>query len=143
MLVRRVASAIHGLPLLVERELLVDRIAVALNVAVQVRDVERDDRALCVVPWAVANAVARVYGGLTGGRCRAQVRVPGATPRTRRARQCLTMFVRAGKSAEVGPGALADARDEEAHRLLRLLWLGGVPLSGGSGRGEERERGQN
>src|SRR6476619_5236967 len=133
MLVRRVASAIHRLPLLVQRELLVDRVAVALNVAVQVRDVERDDRALRVVPRAVANPVACVDGGLTGGRCRAQVGVPGATARTRRTSQCLAVFVRAGEPAEIGPGALANTGHEEAHGLLRLLWLGGVDLSRGGG----------
>jgi hypothetical protein len=142
MLVRRIASAIYRLPLLVQRELLVDRVAVALNVAVQVRDVECDDRALRVVPRAVADAVARVDGGLTGGRCRAQIRVPGATARTRRTSQCLAMFVGAGESAEVGPAALTDTGHEEAHGLLRLLRLGGVSLSRGGGRREDREGGE-
>src|SRR4029453_2932653 len=143
MLVRRIAPAIHRLALLVQRELLVDRVAIALDVAVKVRNVECNEGALRVVPWAAADAVARVDRGLAGRRCSAQVRVPRPAARTRRASQRLTVLIRPGKPAEVGAVTLAGAGDEEAHGLLWLLRLGGVGLRGGGRRREERERGQN
>ena len=61
MLVRCVAAAVHNQALLVERELLVDAVAVALNVAVQIRDGPGDDVALGVVPRAEADTIARVH----------------------------------------------------------------------------------
>jgi hypothetical protein len=51
------------------------------------------------------------------------------------------VLVRAGKSAEVRAGAFADAGDEEAHGLLRLLGLGGRTLGDGRRRGEEQNCG--
>src|SRR5688500_6544528 len=134
MLVRRVAATVHRLPLLVQRDLLFDRVAVAMHVTVKVGHVPRDQRASRVVPRSAADAIARVHGRLSSRRSRAEVRVPGATAGTRRASELHAVLVRTGKAAEVRAVALADAGNEEAHRLLRLLllrrWRGRLSASG-------------
>src|SRR4029453_7711988 len=101
VLVRRVTTPIYRLALLIQRELLVDRVPVALDVAVQVRDVEGNDGALRVVPRPVADALARVDPGLTGrGRC-AEIGMPCPAARACRTSQRLTVLVGAGEAAEV------------------------------------------
>src|SRR4051812_46190021 len=74
MLVRLVAAAGNAHAFLVQRRTLVDVVAVARDVAMQVGDVHRDDFALGIVPGAIADAVARVHGARAGG---AHIGMPG------------------------------------------------------------------
>src|SRR3954447_12723222 len=63
--VRRVAAAVDDLGLLAERGLLGEVVG-----AVQLGDILGDDDALGVLPWSLADAVARIDGGLAvGGLC--------------------------------------------------------------------------
>src|SRR5215203_4162882 len=57
VLIRRVATSIHRQTFLVQREFLVDAVAVPVVVAVKIGHVPRDERTLRVVPRATANAI--------------------------------------------------------------------------------------
>src|SRR5262249_56211403 len=70
--VRRVAAPVHRLALLVERRLLADLVAGAVEVV----DVLRDHLALGVLPRALPNPVARVDGRRAAGGLGAEIRVP-------------------------------------------------------------------
>ena len=130
MLVRRRGSgrcsrrrdAVDRFTLLVEREVAVDRVAIALHVAVQVRHVVGDELAVLVVPGTRADAIARVHGRLAVGRRRAQIGAPRAAGRRRdsaRLGHLRAVGVGARKAAVVGAVALAHARDEERRRTRR------------------------
>lgn len=56
--------AVHRLALLRHRRVLIDEIAAALNVAVQIRDATGNHHAIGVVPGPVSDAVARIDGRL-------------------------------------------------------------------------------
>src|SRR5690606_25276522 len=96
-----VARAIDLLALLVQCRGLADVVAVAFDVAVQVRHVLRDDLALRVVPGAVADAIARVDGRLAVGGRGAQIRPPRPPARARGGGQRLAVLVGTRQTAEI------------------------------------------
>ena len=63
MLVRHVAGAFDQLALFIQHVGLLDVVAVALIVAMQIADVGGDHHALGIVPGARADAAARVHPG--------------------------------------------------------------------------------
>src|SRR3954467_9582716 len=119
---RRVADAVNQLPVLVARRLL-EQVAAALRlhqrIAVQLAEVRRDDGVLRrpqlrerpVEPRPLADAIARVDGGLPGARLRAQVRVPRFAARADSRRELLAVRVGAREAAKVAALADADAGD--------------------------------
>ena len=113
MLVRRVAASVDALALFGERGLLVQIVG-----GVKLRHIFRDDDAFGVLPWAVADAVARIDGLRP---LRAEVGVPRPATCPCRGRERLAMLVGALEAAEVGALARSNTGDEEAHvRRLRL-----------------------
>src|SRR5207253_6927135 len=95
-------------------------------VAVQVVKVGRDDFALEVLPWAVADAVARIHRRLAACFLRAEVGVPGLAARAMALRQSLAILIRTFDAAEIGALAGSGAGDEERHfGRLRQLRRGG------------------
>jgi len=86
------------------------------GVAVELGDVLRDQLTARVVPRAVADPIARVDRART---LRAQIRVPGRGAAAGRGRELLAVGVGAREAAVVRAVTLADARDEERHRLRR------------------------
>ena len=77
----------------------------------QLLDAVGDDHALGVLPWAAADAVARIDAAGARG---AQVSVPGAAAGTGRCGERLALPVGARQAAEVRTLAGAAAGDEEA-----------------------------
>ena len=121
MLVGLVAPAVDRLALFVERELLVDAVAVALNVAVQVGDVLSDDGSLGVVPRTIADAITGVHRRLTAGCRRAEVSPPRSTAGSRGLGERLAVTIGTCETSEIGSIPRAHAGDEEAHGLTWLL----------------------
>jgi hypothetical protein len=82
----------------------------------------RDHVALEILPWAVADAVARIDARLAVGRLGAEVGAPGFAARAVALRQRLAVLVGALDAAEVGALAGPGAGDEERHvgRLRQL-----------------------
>src|SRR5207244_9043203 len=109
--VRRIAAAVDRLALLGEGGLLVDVV-----LAVQLRQIFRDDEALGVEPGPATDAVAGVD---RAGALRAQIRPPGLGPRAGRRAQELTLLVRPGRPAAVPALSGADAGADAP--LLGLL----------------------
>ena len=68
----------------------------------QVVDVLRDGSFLKFIPWAVADAVARIDGLATACCLRAEIRTPGLGAGAGALRQGLTALVRAFEPAEIG-----------------------------------------
>jgi hypothetical protein len=64
VLVRRIAATVHNRPHFVHGVSLVDLVAVALYISVQVGDIRRNDAASGVSPGPGADTVARVDGRL-------------------------------------------------------------------------------
>ena len=119
-----------GQPFSFSAKLLVDAVAIALHVAVEVGDVVGDQLATRVVPGTRADAIARVHGRLAAWRAGAQVRAPGAPRRRRQAaalRHLRAVGVGAGQAAVVGAVALAHAGDEERRRPRRCGARRGPP----------------
>jgi len=148
VLVRHVADAVDDRALLGECERLVDGVAIALDVAMQVGDVVGDELAVLVVPGTGADAIARVDGRLAVGGRGAQIGAPGAPGRCRdgaRLGHLRTVGVGAREAAVVGAVALAHARDEERRRSRRsrraAAWLGRRCLSRRRWRLGERDQG--
>lgn len=79
--IRRVATAIHHVTALGERSGLPQPVRRAM----QIRNIHRDPYAPGIVPRTRTDAVSRVNGGLPPCRARAEVRVPGSIPCSRRA----------------------------------------------------------
>ena len=105
--------------LLGQRDLLAERVADARlldRVAMQFGDVLGDALACGVVPGSVADPVARIHGA---GALRAQIGVPRDAAASCGSAKRLAIGISTGDSAEVGAVALADAGDEEGHRLRR------------------------
>src|SRR5688500_5073071 len=100
MLVGLVASAVDRLAFFAEREFLVDAIAVALNVPMQVGNILSDDSSLRVVPRAIANAITRVHGRLAAGGRGAEVSPPRPTAGSRGLSQRLAVTIGACETAE-------------------------------------------
>ena len=84
---------------------------------VQLFQVTCDQQALCVVPRATSDAVARV-NRLAAAAAVAQVRIKRLGAADGR-RQLLAVIVGARQPAEIRAVAEATARDEEAHRRIR------------------------
>src|SRR6185312_13678803 len=89
-------------------------------------DVPGDHHALDVLPWSLADAVARIDGGLAVGGLRREIGVPDlGGAKTRRLRQRLAVVVGAGDAAEIA--AIADAtagQEERGIGGLRRSWRG-------------------
>src|SRR4051794_7790365 len=110
-----VAEAVDDFALLVERGLLGQVV-----LAVQLGDVLGNDHALGVLPWALADAVARIDGHRATSRLRREIGVPGLSAGACRLRQRLAIFVGAVEPAEIRAFAGSGAGDEERHvGLLR------------------------
>src|SRR6478752_6656773 len=114
-------------------------------VAVQIIDARRNDRALEILPRAVADAVARVDRRLAGGLLSAEIGAPGLAPRAVARRQGLAMRVGAFEAADVGALAGSGARDEERHvRCLgQLRWCRRLLLCVDAGRDAQRQCGND
>src|SRR5690606_18512778 len=130
VLVRLVADALHLFAALVEGRRLADVVAVALVVAVQVRDILSDQHTLGVVPGTRADAVARVHGRPAVLRRRAQVGAPRAVARTDGRGKRLAMLVGAFEAAVVRAVTAAHAGHEESHGLLLTLPLAALSEHG-------------
>src|ERR1700760_115579 len=101
MAVRRVAAAVDDVALFAERGLL----AQIVGGAVQISDILRDHDALRVLPWSLADAVARVDRGLAVGFLGREVGMPAlhaGSIEARGLRQFLAMVVGASDAAEIG-----------------------------------------
>src|SRR6185312_5063500 len=89
-------------------------------------DIPGDHHALDVLPWSLADAVARIDGGLAVGGLRREIGVPDlGGAKTRRLRQRLAVVVGAGDAAEIA--AIADAtagQEERGIGGLRRSWRG-------------------
>ena len=87
------------------------------RVAMQVRDIARDDATAGIGPRTLADAIARVDGVRS---LRAQVRAPDPVARaglSGRSRELLAMRVGALETAEISRHPPTDAGHEEPHRL--------------------------
>src|ERR1700693_1657267 len=103
--------------------LFVESISLAhLIVAMEIGDAGCDDGALGVLPWTIADAVARINRIRAAARSCAEISAPSLVARAGSLRQRLTMGIRAGEPAEIAAFAGTDARDEESH--VRLLSTG-------------------
>src|SRR6185503_20682671 len=111
VLVHRCTTTRDRLALLSQRGFDLQQVAVALHVAMQVREIGGDANTLRVEPGAVADAVARVHRALA---LRAQIGAPRAVALARRCRETLTGCIGAREPPEIT--ALGCAGDEEAHR---------------------------
>src|SRR5688572_21833215 len=134
VLVGRIAATFDGIALLIERGLFVDVVAIAMNVAMQLGNVARNQVTLSIVPRTIADAVAGVYRRLVLRGRGAEVGAPDFASGARRCREVLAMAIGAGEAAEVATVADAGAGDEEAHRLLgrlRLVLSGRFRCEGG------------
>ena len=58
---------VHHFAFFSHRRVLIDEIAAALNVAVQIRETTGDHHAIGVVPGPVSDALARIDGRLSAG----------------------------------------------------------------------------
>ena len=108
MAVRRVAAAVDDLALFAQCGLLGEIVG-----AVQLGDVLGDHHALGILPRPLADAVARIHGGLAVGGLGREIGAPGLGAGARGLRQRLAVIVGAGETAEIGAVADADAGDEE------------------------------
>src|SRR5207244_6811966 len=116
VLVRRVAASIDDVPLFGQRGLLVEVV-----VAVQLGYIAGNDDSLDVLPWTIADALARVDRRRARGRTRAEIRAPGVISRAGGGGERLAMLVRAREPAKIRPLAGTRAGHEKSHaRLLRL-----------------------
>jgi hypothetical protein len=109
--VRRIAAAVDDVALFCERSLLREAIR-----AVQLVEVVRDQRALCVVPGTAADSIAGVDRGLSARRVRTQIGVPHVSATSHRAGARLADLIRTRQSAEVRAISGAGAGDKETHR---------------------------
>src|SRR5947208_17198760 len=131
--VRRVAAAVDDIALFAQCSLLAEIVAGA----VEVGDVFGDHGALGVLPGSLADAVARIHGGLAVGGLRRQIRAPDLwSAGTCGLRQRLTVIVGAGEATEIAAIADAVAGQEETGvgRLRRCR------LRGDYGNGEAERR---
>src|SRR5688572_27153159 len=112
--VGRVAAAIHFIPLLGERGVLVD----AVVRAVQIVHVPGDHNAFCVLPRTFADAIARVNRGLVTPSALAQVGAPRLEARAGSRSELVAMLVCSGEATEIRALPVAGAGDEEGHLCL-------------------------
>src|SRR5439155_10348245 len=125
--VGRVAATVDDLSLLAQGALLGQAVG-----AVQLGDVLGDHDALGVLPWSLADAIARIHRGRTVGRLRREIGVPGLATGSGRLRQRLAVIVGAGETAEIAAIADAVAGQEEAGvGRLRLRGRAGESRYGG------------
>jgi hypothetical protein len=135
-----IGAAVDLVALLRQRGFLVQIIG-----PVQGFHVLRDHDALGVLPWAAADAVARIDRRAHAVGARAQIGAPGMVARACLGGQGLADLVGAGQAAQVGALAAAGAGHEEGHRAARLC--GGIAArritaagtaggSGGKGKAE-------
>src|SRR6478672_2456480 len=108
--IRRIAAAVDDGALLGERGLLRQVVA-----AVELGHVFRDDLALRVLPWALADAIAGVD---RPGALRAEIGVPRLAAGAGRRGELLAVLVGAVESAQIAAVADRRARDEKAHVAL-------------------------
>jgi hypothetical protein len=80
----------------------------------QLGGIPGDHDALGILPGSLADAVARIDGGLAVGALRRQIGPPGFCSGARGLRQGLAIIVGAGQTAEIGAVADADRGHEEA-----------------------------
>src|SRR3954452_21399227 len=91
-------------------------------VAVQIVDVLGDGFAFEILPWTVADAVARIDRRLAVGGLGAEIGAPGLSARAVALRQLLAMLIGALEAAEIGALAGPRTDDKECHvRRLRQL----------------------
>src|SRR5262249_27260578 len=116
VLVRRIADALDRLAFFSQCGDLREIVAAPGHferVAVQVGHALRDPSVLRVVPRTSADAIARVDGGLSARRARAQIRAPRAVVAgAGGGRELLAVTIGAGEAAEIRALADADAGDE-------------------------------
>ena len=113
---RCVAAAVDDVSLFGQRGLLVE-----IVVAVQLGNIAGNDDSFGVLPWTVADAIARVDRRRARGRTGAEIRVPGVISRAGGGGERLAMLVRAREPAEIRALAGTRAGYEKSHaRLLRL-----------------------
>jgi len=140
VLVRLVASAVDRLALFVKRELLVNAVAVALNVSMQIVDVLSDRGSLGVVPGTIANAIAGIHR-LIAGSGGAEISPPGPIAGPRCLGERLAVTIGSRQPPEIGSIPQTHAGDEETHSLRLLL---GCSLPAHSiRRGQEQCRGKH
>src|ERR671935_2840774 len=107
MRVDRVAAPADRLAFLGQSRLLVH----IVGLGVEIVHALRHDRALGVLPWALADTIARVDTGGAARLGRAEIGAPVGVGGAGGSGQRLAVRVGAGKSAEVGAIALAHAGD--------------------------------
>src|SRR5580693_1248986 len=110
MPVGRVAAAIDDVAFFGKRGLLGQVI-----LAMQLRDILGDDDALGIGPGTFADAIAGIGRRLAVSGLRAQISMPGVAAGAGGLRELLAVLIGAGKAAEIGAIAGADAGDEECH----------------------------
>src|SRR5439155_13168254 len=108
VLVRRVAPAVDDLAFFGERSLLAE-----IVVAVQLREVARDDDSLGVLPGSVTDAILCVDRGCALCRGLAEISVPCNASGSRSGRQSLTVLICTREPAEIRTLAGARAGHEE------------------------------
>src|ERR1700751_2903157 len=113
MPVGRIAHAVDAVALLGQRRLLVEIVR-----AVKLGNIVSNDYAFGVLPWSLADALARIHRPRP---LRAQIGAPGFSTCAHRLRQRLAMPVGALESAEIPAFSGSDAGDEETHPVLLRL----------------------
>jgi hypothetical protein len=116
MLVRHVADAIYDPALFVERERLVDAVAIPLHVSVEIGNVIGNELTARVEPRTRANAIPRVHGRLTASRWLTEVGAPRASGRRFQSAtlgHLRTVSIGSGDAAIVGAVTFTDTGDEE------------------------------
>ena len=117
----------------VQRERLVDAVAIALHVAMEIGNVVGNELTTCVEPRTRTDAVTRIHGRLTTRGWLAQVRAPGTSGRRRESAtlsHLRAVGIGSGNAAVVGAVTLADTGDEERRWPRRC---GASPLARWSG----------
>ncbi len=122
MLVRHVPEALKDIALLIQRIGLLDVVAVALIVAMQIACIAGDQHTLGIVPGPRSDPTAGIDGRLVALLLLAEIGMPGVIARAHRLGEILANPVGAREPAEIS-GAGNGAGYEKRHRVLRPLGL--------------------
>ncbi|NIJ09250.1 hypothetical protein FHS31_002882 [Sphingomonas vulcanisoli] len=83
------------------------------RIAMKIVQIHRDAVAVNIVPWPLADAIARIDRGRTGARSHTQISPPRPSAQTGRSSKFLAMSVGTFNTPKIAAMAQADTADEE------------------------------
>jgi hypothetical protein len=122
MLIRHIADTVDHFALFGQSGGLLNIIAIAKHISMQITQVTGYQNALGVVPRAGPDPGARIYGGLGRRRLLTKICTPGVISCAYRLGKILADPIGAGQSTKIA-GARHCAGNEKRHGMLRLLRL--------------------